>query len=35
VPEFVLSRLLKRDAAQMIARLREEIAGRGEPSSGF
>ena len=28
VPEFVLRRLLKRDAAQMIERLQEEIAAR-------
>ena len=28
VPGFVLSRLLKRDATQMIERLRQEIAGR-------
>jgi hypothetical protein len=33
VPEFLLKRLLKRDAQQMIARLQNEIAARGTASA--
>jgi ribosome-associated toxin RatA of RatAB toxin-antitoxin module len=34
VPQFVLKRLLKRDSAEMIQRLRQEIATRSGPSHG-
>jgi carbon monoxide dehydrogenase subunit G len=33
VPQFVLKRLLKRDSAEMIQRLRQEIAARSGPRS--
>ena len=34
VPEFLLKRLLKRDAQQMITRLQDEIAGRATAPAG-